>query len=337
MEKELIILKSDFFTIKQKIWIFYVCKMKPFQLKDIAKRDIDRYKSMDEIQRELRGERTKEIKEYIYWKDYATFPNSFIISVWNDSYIDENWNLNIIGEAYILDWQHRLSWFKDDEKDFEIIVSVFIWLDKFHQAMIFANINWLQMKVNKSLIYSLYWFWDLRTPELISYSIISLLNKEKHSPWHELINILWKWSWTLSLAPFFESLVYELKEWVFKSYYSSDSEKFDNLLPSDDKLYFVLADYFSAVKNVFQDEWGNKDYILNKTTWFFAFFRLLVYIFKKKSYNKFPYFNQPTIDSFTDIIKKAKSNLTWTLISDNYESWAKWQNKLYNELIENLF
>jgi hypothetical protein len=53
----------------------------------------------------------EEIKDFIYEKEYATFPNSFIISVSDDA-IYENGILKIPlreDEAYLLDGQHRLA------------------------------------------------------------------------------------------------------------------------------------------------------------------------------------------------------------------------------------
>lgn len=331
--------QSDFFTIEQTIGKFFVCKMTPNLLRWIAKKDINRYENLEEIQRERKISRLKEIREFIYSKEYATFPNSFIISVSNDSEFDTDENKLRIPyreeEAYILDGQHRLFWFKDDESKFEILVSVFIGLDKFHQAMIFANINWEQEKVNKSLVYSLYGFSEERTPELISYSIISSLNKEPTSPWVGKIKILWKWDGTLSLAPFYEKLLEEIKVGVFQSYYQQDKEQFKWFINSDSKLYFVLEDYFNAVKSLFPNEWENKEFILNKTTWFNAFFKLLVDIFNNKSYNQHPYFNQPSIDSFKQFLSNIPANIS-PLTSTNYPSGATWQSKLYKELKENI-
>ena len=311
------ILKENYFQINQKIGSFFVCKMSPKILKEIAKKDINRYENLDEIQRELKSERTKSISKYIYDVDYATFPNSFIISVWNDTYIWDDWNLNIIWEAYILDGQHRLSGFKEEEEDFEIIVSVYVGLDKFHQAMIFSNINWLQTKVNKSLIYSLYWFWDYRTPEIVTYSIIALLNTEQDSPWVGLIIILGKWSWVLSLAPFFEELEKEIKTWVFNKLYLDDGLDFTGLNKSDTKLYFILYDYYNIIKENFNEEWWNKDYILTKTTGFYWFFRLLVYL------------QDNNIDFST--LKWIKNKIN-PLTNEYYKAWWVGQKALYNDL-----
>jgi hypothetical protein len=56
--------------------------------------------------------------------------------------------------------------------------------------MIFANINGEQVKVNKSLVRSLYGFSENRTPEMVTYTIIKLLNEQTESPLKGLIKML---------------------------------------------------------------------------------------------------------------------------------------------------
>ncbi len=331
----------DFFQIKQQIWVFFVCKMKPKDLKEIARKDINRHESLDEIQRDLRKWRIEEIHEFIYWKEYATFPNSFIISVSDDA-IYEAWVLKIPlrdDEAYILDWQHRLAWFKEEEEEFKIIVSVYIWLSKFYQAMIFANINWEQVKVNKSLVRSLYWFSEERTPEMITYSIIKLLNEQETSPWKWVIKMLWKWDWILSLSTFFDELIKDIWwntknwkyifDWIFSNYYKDNWKKF--VFNNDDSvIYYILEDYYNSVSSEFTEEWDNKDFILNKTTWFYAFYWLLEDIIKKASSDwvELETLNQEYFDWF---IKWGKEKIK-PLTNDNYKAWWVGQKALYNDL-----
>ncbi|MDD4151226.1 MAG: DGQHR domain-containing protein [Candidatus Gracilibacteria bacterium] len=210
--KKITINKGNYFTIKQKIGEFFVCKMTPKQLKEIVKEDLSRYSSLEEIQRDRDSKRLSKIRDYITKTSYATFPNSFIISVSNDSKINSDGDFEILSEgndAYILDGQHRLYGFDEEDEEyetFEIIVSIYVGLSKFHQAMIFANINGEQVKVNKSLVYSLYGFGNDRSVENISYAIINGLNGDDASSLKGLIKILGKGDGTLSLAPFFEML-----------------------------------------------------------------------------------------------------------------------------------
>jgi len=324
----------DFFQINQKIWDFFVCKMKPKDLKEITKKDISRYESLDEIQRDLRKWRIEEIKNFIYWKEYATFPNSFIISVSDDS-IYEEWILKIPlreDEAYILDWQHRLAWFNENEEDFEIIVSVYIWLSKFYQAMIFANINWEQVKVNKSLVRSLYWFSEDRTPEMVTYSIIKLLNEQETSPWKWIIKMLWKWDWMLSLSTFFDELIKHIepkKNWLFSSYYINNGDKF-KFNENDSMIYYLLEDYYRFIKNEFNVEWNNTSFILNKTTGFYAFFWLFLDLVKNefKEWRNIFEIN-PII--FFDTLNWIKIKIK-KLTNENYKAWWVGQKALYNDL-----
>lgn len=335
-------LSNEVISINQKIWSFFVCKMTPRDLKFLAKEDINRYENLDEIQRELRKWRVKEIHEFIYKKDYATFPNSFIVSVSDDAEYTQGWKLLIPyrkDEAYILDWQHRLAWFKDYDEEFEIIVSVYIWLNKFHQAMIFANINWEQVKVNKSLVRSLYGFSEKRSPETVTYSIIKLLNEQPSSPWKWGIKILWKWDWILSLSSFFDELLNQI--WwvkkdgrfsyngVFSDLYKNDWTEF-RFTEEDSIIYYVLEDYYNSIKDEFTEEWNNSNFILNKTTWFYWFFKLLVDIVKDWRSNKieFEMMNKNYFDWYIRWIRKKIEPLK----NDNYKAGWVWQKKLYHDL-----
>lgn len=312
---------SDFFKINQKIWEFFVCKMSPKVLKQIAKKDINRYENLDEIQRDLRKDRIKQIHSFIYEKEYATFPNTFIISVSDDT-LYEDGILRIPlrdDEAYILDGQHRLSGFDNNEEEFEIIVSVFIGLSKFYQAMIFANINGEQVKVNKSLVRSLYWFSEFRTPEMVTYTIVKFLNEQDNSPWNNKIKMLWKWDGILSLSTFFDELLKQITpklNWIFSSFYINDWEEF-TFNEKDSEIYYILEDYYNKILEEFSEEWGNTSYILNKTTGFYWFFWLLIDL------------QTNNIDfSILNWIKWKIKPLT----NENYKAGWVWQKALYNDL-----
>lgn len=391
--KKLTINKWNYFTIKQKIWEFFVCKMTPKQLREIVKEDLSRYSNLEEIQRDRDTKRLSKIKKFIYDTPYATFPNSFIISVSNDSKINSNGDFEIVSEwndAYILDWQHRLYWFDENEENFEIIVSIYVWLSKFHQAMIFANINGEQVKVNKSLVYSLYWFWNDRSIENISYAIINWLNQDEASSLKDTIKILWKWDGVLSLAPFFESLSWLLYEYnkdefqniiksnildismqkelvwkmkinilsklyllweieykndifILENKYKNDYDKINEekdklsfFKEEDQIIYNKINTYYRVISNIFEDFWpdnNDKNSILIKTTWFYAFFRLFKNIVSNiKDVSDLDKFNE---DFLIKLFGSVEPNLK-ELTSINYVSWVKWQNDLYKDIIKDL-
>ena len=203
----------------------------------------------------------------------------------------------------------------------------------------------------------------IETPEKIVHVLTKLFNSQDNSPWKEKIKILGKniqktdGSKTdgimsqYSFAKEIIKLIYGggksyfalrdiLKEknkrislkneksfnsfsdkYIFWDYYVNDNEQY---------IYQTLLAYFMAIQNKF-DGWGDKDYILSKTTGYIAFMKFYKDIFSKETdkekltQNKY----------FETIFQKIKdSNKLKELKSNNYPSGIKGQNELYNDLIE---
>lgn len=315
---------NNFLEINQPIWTFYVAKITPKSLKRISKDNLSRYEDVENwIQRDLSTDRQREIKKYISENPDATFPNSFIIAVSWETII-KDWKILIPDrddEAYILDWQHRLSWFNDDDENFEIIVSIFIDIDIFDQAMIFATINWKQSKVDKSLVYDLFDLSDKRSYEKVAHDIVKLLNENESSAWYKQIKMLWKWDWIISQSAMVESYIKLFNKWVLKWFYDKEE---------DWKIYKILENYFNAVREIFHKEFWNKEYILCKTTWFNALIKIFGDLYNIAINKKEPLTKNFFINFFIDFNNYLMSE--WKeLKNEYYRAWWVWVKDLYND------
>lgn len=311
---------NNYIEVKQPIGTFYVAKMLPRDLKRISKDNLSRYRDIENwIQREISESRQKEIRDYILNNPDATFPWTFIIAVSWETRIEDD---RIIiqdrpKEAYILDGQHRLAWFDDNEENFEIIVAIFVDIEKYDQAMIFSTINWKQQKVDPSLVYDLFELAKDRSHEKVAHDIVKLLNENQSSAWKWKIKMLWRGDWIISQAAMIREYIKFFKTGVLKSFYDQKE---------DWKIYIILENYFNAVEKVFPTEFWNKDYILSKTTGFSALMNLfsdLYWIAKEEEQKLVITF----FESKLEPLKKWLHELT----SDFYESWVNWQRKLYND------
>ena len=188
--------------IKQNIGSFFIGKMTPRDLHRVANKNLERAKNIEEgIQRALREKRIKEIKEYIKTKD-STFPNTIILSIQENpanetahNYILDEENNEIMiriadNVVNVLDGQHRLAGFSNEEIDYELPVSIFLDLSLGEQAKIFAKINSTQKKVELDLVYELFGITEGKSPEKSAYYIVKHLNDEPNSAWFNKIKTL---------------------------------------------------------------------------------------------------------------------------------------------------
>jgi len=346
-------IKVKVILINQPIGTFFVGKMSAASMKIIAKASERKFSEKDDaiygVQRKLRADRQKEITKYIQSPD-ATFPNSIILA-FNEGveYLTKTGELLIpLKEdvAAIVDGQHRLSGFKGDEEDFDLIFSGFLDLDVPNQAMIFATINGKQTRVNPSHVYDLYEMNPNRSPIKTCHTIVKAFNESEKSPWFRRIKMLGGAKWEkyrdLSQSAFVNGLVsyiskdqiedenilrkegqlkeYTIKEqkkYIFRSYFINDE---------DEIIYKILSNYFKALSETFPTEWSNKDkkYNLTKTTGFNGFMKLFRAIYlegelqKKLDYKFFVAMLQPL---------KGQLNLN----SENYQPGAVGENELFKE------
>ena len=316
--------------INQKIGTFFIGKMTPLFLYKIANKNLSRMKDLENgIQRDLQYKKIEEIKDYLKLSD-ATFPNSIILAIQNNpldidnnNYIlDEEKNILKIklepSVANILDGQHRLNGFDENNDSFELPVTIFLDLSLGEQAKIFAIINSTQKKVDLNLVYDLFGMTEERSPEKIAYHIVSHLNSETSSAWFNKIKTLSDKKGDLaqgSMAKFIHKELLE-KEDVFVKLYKEEK---------DTDIKNILLNYFNAIKDTFPETWQNKDgkYILTKTTGFNGFMLFFISLIRLANRNKTP-LSTVFFKSYFSKVKDRFNDFT----SQNYPPGAIGQNQI---------
>jgi DGQHR domain-containing protein len=284
-------------------------------------RDIERYLG---VQRPINKTRVKKIREYILSPD-PTFPTAIIIAVHENcvSYDPEKEEMTLSAShvegdtgdgkdipfskiAKVLDGQHRLAGFYDEDgtfdiggADFDLNVSIFVGADISVQAQIFATVNLAQTKVSKSLVYELEDLSNVRSPFKTCHKIAVALDSLESSPFYRRIKRLGyvtpgRSGETITQAAFVEALTDLISRDPFadrnmfldgKEPEPVFGEKLDRVpfrnmfLERDD---FGIADnvynYFAAVRDKWPKAWAEtsrKSGILPKTNAFRAFMRHL--------------------------------------------------------------
>jgi DGQHR domain-containing protein len=344
------------FEVHQPIGVFYVGVMKASDLQIIAYADTRRQserevESYSGIQRELSWKRQSEIKQYIGTFD-ASFPNSFIISVRSPDVITEaEGRLSLRRDektASIIDGQHRLSGFTDlNAEEFELIVAIFIDLPLEDQAMLFATINIKQTRVNPSLVYDLFEETKARSPEKTCHTIAKSVNTDKTSPFYHQIKPLGKrtdeYSGKLTQATFVKRLlplVCSYPEEVRDRIKRGEKLQVDDPKNRDcvfwrffaeDKDWAILrvvTNYFSAVSEVFGEDWTGRESPLGRAIGFAALMRLLDPLARAG----LAVGREPRLDQafFTGHLEKAKALRPFTF--DTYPPSGGGETKLYRAL-----
>jgi len=247
------------------------------------------------IQRPLSPLRVREIRDYVRTVD-ASFPNTIIVTV-------SSHDVAVAGNvmqmrrapevATIIDGQHRLAGFQNGvSADFDLIVTVFVDMEREEQAYLFATINTKQTKINPSLARDLLDFSTVETPEKIAHGIAKVFNGDP-GPWFRKIKMLGHID-ELSAGIITQ---HAFTKEIIEMYY--DSARYHNVVRStlkehkgkrgrlatfvqasparypfwqfylegrDDVVHKILLNYFKAFEEAFPEEWGNPRYILSKTT-----------------------------------------------------------------------
>jgi len=284
-------------------------------------RDVERYLG---VQRPLNRSRVKKIREYILSPD-PTFPTAIIVAVDENcvefdleagmmtlSEIDteegdgEGKTIPIGKIAKVLDGQHRLAGFFNEDGDFDIgdadfalNVSIFVGADLSVQAQIFATVNLAQTKVSKSLVYELEDLSEVRSPFKTAHNIAVALDSLSGSPFYKRIKRLGyvtpgRSGETITQAAFVEALT----DFISRDPFADRNALLDGKRLSKafgpeakrtpfrnmflDGQDFDIADnvlnYFIAVRDKWKNAWADtsrKSGILPKTNAFRAFMRHL--------------------------------------------------------------
>ncbi len=296
--------------IEQPIGVFYVGKINSYTLAKIYK--LRTRNENDGIQRKLSAKRVKEISKYCEDPD-ATFPTPIILSI-DEENIEAFKNLDGSTDIFqltindnnriaeVLDGQHRLVGI-EQAKNFncEIMIVVVFGATEEEKAYIFSTINSNQTKVDRSIIYDLFELSEHRSPYKTCHEIARIMNSSDSSPFHNKLKMLGKKSTdsdVLSQGTFVTSLVTLISKKpnddmidiknnkVLKPDSSCVLRKYF-LENKDEVILRILMNYFSAVSDVFVDEWNDyNSYILLKTTGYCALIMTFDTLYKKGTKNK---------------------------------------------------
>ncbi len=286
-------------------------------------RDVERYLG---VQRPISRDRVKKIRDYILSPD-PTFPTAIIVAIDERCvrFDPETSMMTLFEEhvskdtgdgaeipfgkiAKVLDGQHRLAGFYNEQGEFDIggaefdlNVSIFVGADLSVQAQIFATVNLAQTKVSRSLVYELEDLSKARSPFRTAHNIAVGLDGLQSSPFHKRIKRLGyvtpgRTGETITQAAFVEALTALISRDPFadrNAYIDGkrlesvrgDEERrtpFRNMFIEGQEGDLDIADnvdnYFRAVREKWPKAWSDtsrKSGILPKTNAFRAFMRHL--------------------------------------------------------------
>lgn len=297
-------LQLPYLEYEQPIGTFYMTVVRAdllSQIVDIRRRDDKMKQSLsmwsgdarnyeDGVQRQKSEERVKKISSYCSDPD-ATFPTPIIISVYNDVQMEDDGHCfscevdegTRIGD--VIDGQHRLIGIANSHysADFMLPVALMFNLTIEEKAYIFSIINSTQTKVSMSLIYDLFDLSTKRSPQKTAHEIARSLNKMDTSPFYNRLKMLGKkergqYYATLSQGTFVKQLLTLISKDPDQD--SSDIKRGRELhqnsqLPlreyfikgQDEIILKILLNCFTALKDVFPNEWKNPaKNVLWKTT-----------------------------------------------------------------------
>lgn len=332
--------------IEQPIGTFYIGAIECKDLVQIAKADMRRMEENEldnfiGIQRRLSDGRVRDLKKYVHNVD-ATFPTSVILAIkeenaeWDSSkgkmLLKATDKTPMEDVAVIIDGQHRVEGLKgyNGETPFQINVCVFVGIPVATQANIFATVNLAQTKVNKSLVYDLYDYEKLRSPQKSAHHITVSLDRVEKSPLYRRIKRLGVATHGrdneqltqatvvecllpyLSLDPSQDRNTYKLGL-IPNLYNEQELQKviFGNLhiKKHDEKIAEILVNYFQAVAERWPNSWNDfetKGNILPKSNGFIALMGVLRPIYKAvMAENKSDY--TPSKSDFLELFNKVNS------------------------------
>lgn len=324
-----------YIEINQPIGTFYLTKMKASDL--IAKTDVNhRIDTLSGIQRELSERRANEISRFCDDPD-AVFPTAIIVSVYDpsiflsvdDRYFEIPDTVEKIGE--VIDGQHRRAGIMKNASfsEYDLPVVLLFDLDPEDKAYVFSIINSKQTQVNSSLLFDLFEFSSLRTPQKFVHELARSFNDTPASPLYGRVKMLGKKTKDQEDAVLsqgsFATLIIDL---ISKDPSADELQLKRGETLSDDpsrplRRYFldgkdeiihkILINYFTALKEVFPEEWNNpKANILWKTSGFGGVVKAFPTLFKrgKEIKNLSQSFFEECFRHFKQNLKKEGLTLT---------------------------
>jgi DGQHR domain-containing protein len=365
------------FKATQPIGDFYVgkidsktlCEITEFDIRHLIKEnEIDSYLG---IQRRLDQKRVSDIYEYVRTSD-ACFPTAVILAVRGAcAKYDENKGHLTLSNlpdpeegqepvlykdiARVLDGQHRIEGLRGfTDRTFDVNVCIFVDLDIAEQAYIFATVNLAQTKVNPSLVYDLFDFAKLRSPQKVCHNIAVALDGTEKSPLYQRIKRLGvategRFGETITQATFVQSLMPYMSKNPRQDRETYRQGKtppkvgaaeaksliFRNLMidARDVDVTDILWNYFDAVRKRWPEAWGyeGRGRMLNRTNGFRALMRFLRNAYLRLATpGKTPY-KIPTTEEFKKIFERVDCSDDYFTV-ENFKPGTGGEAALYHYL-----
>lgn len=288
----------------------------------------DSYVIEKNYQRRVSDTRKQDIKKYISEtiitanqrnEEPVLFPTAMLLACTLDYFYPQHYDEEYLYlpediEFYIVDGQHRLASMIDlyddlkkripfdNEKrvlryldQFKFNCTILLNFDMWEQARVFADVNFNQKKVDRSLYYSIYGMdFDEEAPlhtnaMYAAHNLVVALNNRDNSVMKDKIRMLGKGKGFVSQAFVADSLLRHISSprgiWhnIFKKVRRRDDLKRRFSFMTDETMSF-----FKIIKETFPEQWPIDDdhrSILLKTTGIGALMRLMGYIHKKHEFD----------------------------------------------------
>lgn len=273
--------------------------------------------SNEYYQRRMDPRRLNDIQQYIYQSildeksnvDIATiFPSSMILAIEGDedlfSYKDNLCTFQLPRPTYVVDGQHRLMAMKllfqnlsDTAKEkseetnyvleyltrYSFPCTILVNYDLWEQGQVFANVNFKQKPVNRSLYFEIYGSeyredihdWN-RNNIYLAHNLVRFMNTHPQSPFRGHIKMLGTGKGYISQAFLVEALMRHFRSnglW----WYDADSKEFNS--HSYEYMATELLTYYSVIASLFAPYWPREDQekgtLICRTTGTGAFIHLL--------------------------------------------------------------
>lgn len=247
------------------------------------------------FQRHLKESRLKQIARYIDDRN-GVIPNNIILDFFDDDVkVDtESQTISIPTDrktAWVIDGQHRLFGFEYAKKQCPLLVIAFLQLPLEEKVNVFVTINTEQKRLPSSLCLDLLNIIgsDQDATKRCT-ELVGKLNEEEDSPWYDLVDMTGEGAGYISLVNFVRKIKPLITSAGVLRHYTFQDQ------------YGALANYWSAIKALYADQWGKKNYVLTKTLGFGALMNLFPTVFTKTLALK----NDFKVSSILDLLKPMK-------------------------------
>jgi DGQHR domain-containing protein len=247
-------------------------------------------------QRHLKESRLRQIAHYVD-ETKGAIPNNIILDFFDKNVVLDKVNGTITVPAgkrvaWVIDGQHRLFGFDFARTQYPLLVTAFVGLELKQEVDIFVTINTEQKRLPSSLALDLLGITG--TDEDINRrcrELVAKLNEEEESPWYGQVNMTGEGTGYIALVNYVRKVKPLVSHLGVLHNYTFVQQ------------YGVLANYWSAIKAVYADQWGKS--LLTKTLGFGALMNLFPTVFTKTLGMKGAFTSAAVISTFT-LIKDFK-------------------------------